>query len=235
MDDPLALAERYLLAVRRGETGHEAAAGLAELPRQRLRTALSTDDDRLTFWTNLYNATAQSVLGADPGVFEARTSFFGAPLARVSGQRLSLDDIEHGLLRRSRPKWGLGYVTHPAPGAFERAFRVEQPDPRIHFALNCGAASCPPIAAYEVDRIDAQLDRATRGYLETETTYDPEEGVVTVPKLLSWYRGDFGGKRGTVRFLREHDVIPADATPDVAYAPYDWSPEVGRFRALSEW
>ncbi|MFW5965106.1 MAG: DUF547 domain-containing protein [Natronomonas sp.] len=134
MDDPLALAEEYLRAVRRDESAHEVTGALRDLPRERLQAALNGDAERLAFWLNVYNATAQSVLSADPAVFEARSSFFGAPLVAVAGRDLSLDDVEHGLLRRSRPKWGFGYVPNPFPDAFERAFRVDERDPRIHFA-----------------------------------------------------------------------------------------------------
>ncbi|WP_156708771.1 DUF547 domain-containing protein [Natronomonas sp. CBA1123] len=235
MDDPLALAEAYLRSVRRSESAHEIAASLRDLPRERLHAALDGDAERLAFWLNVYNATAQSVLSADPAAFEARSSFFRAPLVAVSGRDLSLDDVEHGMLRRSHPKWGFGYVPNPFSDAFERAFRVEERDPRIHFALNCGAASCPPIAAYEADRIDAQLDLASGGYLDSEAVYDAEAGVVTIPRLMLWFRGDFGGRRGILQFLRKYDAIPADVTPDIDYADYDWSLDAGRFAPVSEW
>jgi hypothetical protein len=235
MDDPLVLAEAYLQAVRHDDPTHEVTAALRDLSRERLRATLDADTERLAFWLNVYNATAQSVLAADPAVFEARSSFFGAPLVAVAEQDRSLDSVEHGLLRRSHPKWGFGYVPNPFPDAFERAFRVDERDPRIHFALNCGAASCPPVASYEADRIDAQLDLAAGGYLAAEATYDAESRVVTVPRLMLWFRGDFGGRRGTLRFLREYDVIPADRAPDIDYADYDWSLDVGRFAPVSEW
>ena len=235
MEDPLALAEAYLRAVRHDDPTHEVTAALRDLSRERLRATLDADAERLAFWLNVYNATAQSILAADPAVFEARSSFFRAPLVTVAGQDRSLDSVEHGLLRRSHPKWGFGYVRNPFPDSFERAFRVDERDPRIHFALNCGAASCPPIAAYEADRIDAQLDLATGGYLDAEASYDAESGVVTVPRLMLWFRGDFGGRRGILQFLREYDVIPETAMPDIDYADYDWSLDVGRFAPVSEW
>lgn len=235
MDDPLALAESYLHAVRRGESGNEAAAALRNLSRQGLADALDTDSARLTFWINLYNAAAQSVLTADPSVFEARNAFFSAPLVTVAGHSLSLDAIEHGLLRRSRPKWGFGYVPNPFPNEFEQQFRVSERDPRIHFALNCGAASCPPIAAYETDHIDEQLDLATRGYLDSEVHYDPERKQVRVPRLMLWFIGDFGGLSGIRRFLSDHGTVPSDSHPRIRFSEYDWTLEAGQFASLSEW
>jgi len=126
-------------------------------------------------------------------------------------------------LRRSLFGYSLGYLSNPFAGRFERQFRLTRRDPRVHFALNCGAASCPPIAAYQPDAVDAQLDVATRSYLETETTYDPAKGVVTVPRLLLWFRHDFGGPSGTKDLLRRFDIIPPDANPRLRYGDFDWS------------
>ncbi|MFW5965105.1 MAG: hypothetical protein ACOCQM_09570 [Natronomonas sp.] len=52
---------------------------------------------------------------------------------------------------------------------------------------------------------------------------------------MLWFRGDFGGRCGILQFLREYDVIPASATPDIHYADYDWSLDAGRFAPVSEW
>lgn len=234
-DDPLALAHAYLRAVRAGDspTPHEAA--LRDLPRERLRGALEGDDARLAFWVNVYNATVQSVLDASPEAFDARNAFFSAPLVAVAGERLSLDDVEHGLLRGSRPKWGGGYVRNPVPGAFERAFRVRRRDYRIHFALNCGAAACPPIAAYEADRIDEQLDLATESYLGQAVAYDPRAGVVRVPRLMLWFHGDFGGTDGIRDVLRAFGHIPRSADPRVRFQSYDWTLRTGTFAPVEAW
>jgi hypothetical protein len=235
VDDPLALAHEYLRAVRVGESPTPYEAALRDLPRERLRAALETDDARLAFWTNVYNAAVQSVLGASPEAFEARNAFFTAPLVTVAGERLSLDDVEHGLLRGSRPKWGGGYVQNPFPGAFERAFRVRERDWRVHFALNCGAAACPPVAAYDADRIDEQLDLATESYLGQEVRYNPVADLVRVPRLLLWFVGDFGGRSGIRDILREYDCVPEGASPGLRFRGYDWTLETGTFAPVEEW
>ena len=234
-DDPLALAHAYLRAVRTGDSPTPYEAALRDLPRERLRAALDGDDARLAFWVNVYNAAAQSVLDANPEAFEARNAFFTAPLVTVAGQRLSLDDVEHGLLRGSRPKWGGGYVRNPFPGAFERAFRVRERDYRIHFALNCGAAACPPIAAYDADRVDEQLDLATAAYLGSEVEHDPAAAVVRVPRLLLWFHGDFGGTDGIRDILVEHGCVPQGVSPKVRYHEYDWTLRTGTFAPVEEW
>ena len=145
----------------------------------------------------------------------------------VAGRRLSLDGIEHGLLRRSRWKLGFGYLGNPVPGRFERASRVGLVDPRIHFALNCGAASCPPIAAYDPARLDEQLALASASYLGTEAVMDADG--LRVPALLLWYMGDFGGPRGLRGLLRDAGVEGWQGP--IRFSAYDWTPMPGRWLA----
>ena len=193
-----------------------------------------SDDARLAFWLNVYNASVQDHLARDRSLFEKRgfpptRPIFRRDLVTVAGEAMRLDDVEHGILRRSQSGVGLGYVPRIRTSAFERRHRVDAIDPRIHFALNCGAASCPLVLAYHADDVDTELDAATRGYLETEVSYDPDADVARVPKLFSWYRGDFGGKSGIRAFLREHDAIPADSNPKLAWSEYDWSLKLGAY------
>lgn len=232
--EPLDTAESYLLAVRREADPTPHRKRLATLDPGRLEDALLTRAATTAFWLDVYNAVAQQALRDDPSLFEPRFGIlrpiFRRPLVTVAGHDLSLDEIEHGLLRGSQLGWGLGYLPDPFPSAFERRFRVHSADPRVHFALNCGATSCPPIAVYRADEVDAQLDLATQSYLDAEATYDPTENVARVPRHMLWYRGDFGGRRGIREFLQQYDVIPEDASPRVRYRSYDWSLDLGRFR-----
>ncbi|MFD1511849.1 DUF547 domain-containing protein [Halomarina rubra] len=227
-NDPLALAADFLRAVRYGDptTAHERT--LRDLDPDVLAATLDTDERRLAFWLNVYNASVQVLLDAAPEQFADRRRFFSAPVVAVAGHDLSLDDIEHGILRRSRHSLGLGYLPRRAD-AFERTHRVDERDPRIHFALNCGAESCPPILAYDHETVDERLDTVTAGYLDTEVESDAEGDVVRVPRLLLWYRGDFGGRSGILDLLREYDAVPADASPRLRYRSYDWSLALDRF------
>ncbi len=184
----------------------------------------------LAFWTNCYNAATQLLLDERPELYESRLRtlrFFRADALAVAGTPLSLDDIEHGLLR-GKASLGLGYVPRLFPGAFERRFRLDEPDPRVHFALNCGAVSCPAIRSYDADRIDEQLDRATRAYLR-EVDHDPENGVARVPRVFLWYRGDFGGGDGIRDLLRSYGAIPENASPRLKHRSWDWTPAPAKF------
>jgi hypothetical protein len=227
-DDPLALAEEFLLATRHGESTDAAREGLTALDEQRLSSALDTDDAKLAFWINLYNAVTQDALDRNPDQYDKR-SFFSKPLATVAGQQLSLDDIEHKILRRSYSKFTLGYLRSPFRSGFTGRHALGQRDPRIHFALNCGAESCPPIAAYTADQINEQLDLATRGYLDSHTEYDPDAGRVTVPRVMLWFRGDFGRKRDILDLLVEYEQLPPGAKPRFSYRDWDWSMAPGAF------
>ena len=225
--DPLALARAYLWAARHERDASEATAGLARLDGEVLARSLSDDAARKAFWIDVYHGTVlRHGLGAAGGSL-GRARYFRRPLVSVAGRRLSLDAMEHGLLRRSRWKLGLGYLANPLPSPFERRHRVARLDPRIHFALNCGAASCPPIATYEPEHIDEQLELATRAYLRAETR--SVDGGLAVPALLLWYVGDFGGPRGLRRLLRHHGIEGAGGR--LRFRPYDWTPDPGRWNS----
>jgi len=235
VEDPRLLARGYVRATAgiEGDPRRYRDA-LAAVDPETLSDALDGDDARLAFWLNVYNASVQDHLSREPELFEKRgfpprRLIFTRDLVTVAGESLSVDDVEHGILRRSQRAWGLGYLPRLRPSAFERRHRVDALDPRIHFALNCGARSCPPVLEYTADGVADELDRATASYLDAEVDYDPGSGEATVPRLFSWYRGDFGGKRGIRSFLREHDAIPADADPRLRWRDYDWTLKLGQY------
>ena len=72
--------------------------------------------------------------------------------------------MEHGLLRRNRPHPATGVVPFTSDKDPRRAWMADQLDPRIHFALVCGAKSCPRIRVYHGATLDADLDAAARTF-----------------------------------------------------------------------
>jgi hypothetical protein len=228
---PTAVARDLLVAYRSGAPPDSHLATLSAFDEDDLAPVRDDRSRALAFWLNLYNAGTQWLLAERPGRYESPlriVRFFSATCVTLAGARLSLDDIEQGILR-GRSKYGLGYLPRLLPGDFEVRHRLDDPDPRIHFALNCGAASCPAIRVYEPDRIDDQLDLATRTYLDATVEYDPDSGTARIPRVFLWYRGDFGGRRGIRSFLRHHDAIAADASPRLRYRSWDWSRAAGKF------
>jgi len=224
-----AVSHHFLRAVRLEEEVEPWEDALEGLSREDLTPVLQERAPGLAFWINVYNAATQLRLRRDPDSFGDRARFFGKPALRVAGKPLSLDDVEHRILRGGRPKLGLGFI----PGIFSRppfpGLRLPL-DPRIHFALNCGAASCPPIAAYTASGIDRELDLATRSYLEQEVEYDRERRTATLPRICLWYMGDFGGFPGLRTILREHQIIPSSHSPSIRFSSYDWQATPGSFK-----
>ena len=228
--DYLKISSDWLYAIRLGEPADSLRALLAGADESVLRAALSDDDKRKAFWINVYNAVTQATLKADPARYKKRSKFFKAKLANIAGQRLSLDDIEHGILRRSKAKLSLGYFNSLFKSRFEKALRVDRLDPRIHFALNCGARSCPPVAYYEADKINEQLQGAMDGHLKAETDFDSTANRAAVTAFMGWFRADFGGKRGIRKLLRNAGAIPAGASPRIAFKKYDWNLYLDNFK-----
>ena len=160
--------------------------------------SLSRNDQR-AFWINVYNVLvihATAVKGWPSSPLQ-RKSFFSETSYHVSGHDISLDGIEHGVLRGNSPPPAL---LLPAGRSFTntdpRRFWALPLDPRIHFALNCGARSCPPIRVYSGENIEEELTAVAEAFLEGELKVKEGQGkegvTVVTSKLLQWYSGDFG-------------------------------------------
>ena len=221
------LAENFLYNVRTGEPYHQMLDALQNANQDVLLSQLNSDDKRKAFWLNIYNALIQVKLKQSPGQFQDRNSFFSKDILIIAGHNLSFDDIENGILRHSKIKISMGYLGKVFVGDFERKFRVDTLDFRIHFALNCGAKSCPPIAYYSFDKINDQLNLAASSFLKNECRIDAN--TVWVPKILSWFNGDFGGKDGIITLLRKYKVITVAMKPYIKYLDYNWKLTLGSF------
>lgn len=212
-----------------------------ELLTKHLKTvdisALSLDE-RKAFMINIYNSLTihglvQGVLG-DPLSNTSRLKFYASTAYVINGVVLSLNDIEHGILRGNRlSPVPLSSVPFSSDDTSRLALTLDL-DPRIHFALNCGARTCPPIGVYSADLLDSQLSRATRGYLN-ETTVNLEENRVSISMLFKWYRSDFGTSDGEIlSWIETHAAEPIavqikscrekhSTRPVIVYLPYDWN------------
>jgi hypothetical protein len=238
--DKLSYAElsmELVKAVRDEDETEPITQRLAKVSEDELYNDLETEAEKKAFWLNIYNAYIQILLLEDPGLFEDRNSWFGynffsSPQVVIAGKELSFDDIEHGIMRRSKIKLSMGYLDQWFVDDFVERFWWDEVDPRIHFALNCGAASCPYIAVYEPNRVEEQLDITTKNYLEQTTDYYPDENKVEVNKLMSWFRADFGGPSGAIQMLKEYGVIPENANPSISYKEYDWTLELGNYQDI---
>jgi hypothetical protein len=229
--DPLALS-RQILAEARAISAPEQCARLDALTGQLHGLEpdrIDGDDARIAFWVNLYNALVVHCLCLRPlpGSLLFHLRLFNRIAYRVGRHVYPLNVIENGVLR----------VNRRPPYRLRRPLRASDPrlavapsaiDPRIHFALNCGARSCPPIRAYEPESLDEQLDVAAGAYLESETRVEPQQRRVTLPRLMRLYAADFGDRDEQLRFAARYLPQLADwldertARIRVAYGRFDW-------------
>lgn len=203
---------------------------LKNLNLEELRSQLSTDKKKKAFYINIYNAMVQYELRNKPQHFEDRSQLFKMQFISIANHRFSLDDIEHGLLRNSQVKWGLGYIKRWFPGKIEKQLRVNELDYRVHFALNCGAGSCPSIAFYEAEWIEDDLKAAEVNFVESQCRYDKISNSVHVSKIFNWFKGDFNGKKGIYQLLETYKIILKGTRPKIVYDPYNWELLLEQYR-----
>ena len=218
--EPIELSKQLLEDVRNGESHSEILREIKEIDRDRLENKLDTDAKKKAFWINFYNAESQLIVEEHP-ILHRMKLVFSIPFSHVAGKRLSLNKIEYGILRRSRSI--IGTKKHFEP-RFEKRFRVDKVDPRIHFALNCGSESCPAIRFYEAEKIDEQLDAATENYLSQ--TVEMEGDVIKVPKMFDWFDADFGGIHGVREFLEYYGYTDFDR---IQYKKFVWTQDTRDF------
>lgn len=206
-------SQNFLLAIKTEQPYTAFRDTLRTIDLGRLEKELRSPDQKLAFWINTYNSLVQAKILDDVSAFEDQTKFFKTADQEIGGTKLSLDDIESGILRlkpRSSNK------------AFFKAFRVDHIDPRIHFTLNCGARSCPPVAFYSPEHLEEELAAAELSFVTQTSEYDAVENQVTISELFDWFAEDFGGKAGVIRLLKRLGIVPQAADPEIRYSPYDW-------------
>jgi hypothetical protein len=214
----------------RASPGWAAAAARAGALRSLSLGDLTGRQTRLAFWINVYNAMVFHgivALGIRRTVWEMR-GFFARVAYRVGDFTLTADDVEHGILRGNAPHGLLR--RRPFGGRDPRlALAVHPVDPRIHFAITCGAQSCPPVGVYRAAALDQQLDLAARSFLNQEVALDAR-GCVICSRILEWYAADFEPAGGLGTFLARYldagtvrDAVTARARPCDEFRAYDWS------------
>jgi hypothetical protein len=195
---------------------------------------LKDREQRLAFWINIYNAAVIHgviELGLEQSV-KKFTRFFDRVTYEIGGSSFTLNEMEHGILRGNR--------RHPyrllrpfCKNDSRIEFSIIPLDPRFHFALVCGARSCPPISFYEAGQIDFQLRVAAEGFINSsQVEIRPQERILLISRIFKWYRVDFGGSRAAMldmllKFLDEgekKDFLKRNKDRiRIRYQPYDWS------------
>ena len=203
------------------------ASTLSDIGPARTPERFITQDDRLAYYINAYNAlTVLAVLDHWPiasvqdvhGWLEPRPGFgffYGLRFA-LDGSKTNLYDLENQVIR-----------------GFE--------DARIHAAINCASISCPPLAPYAYDSrtLGAQLDRVTTAFCSSprHVRIDEEAQEIQLSAIFDWYRADFEeharrlGAPATVEGFITAFAVPEVAEAlergqkagfEVVFRPYDW-------------
>ena len=194
------ISEDLLLAVKMQQPVESLIAELKNLDLFEVQSYLKNDALKKAFWVNIYNAYFQILRKVNNS---EKPKIFTQKLIEIANSNWSLDDIEHGILRHYRYKYSLGYAPQLFVSKTIKNLAVNKIDYRIHFALNCGAVSCPPIAFYKTSNIERQLEMATLSFLEAETDCFEDKKEVHVSRIFLWFLGDFGGKMGIRKILKE--------------------------------
>lgn len=182
---------------------------------QKVKPTSLNRDEAFAYWVNLYNAvTVDVVIDAYPvksirdiksgGVYSLGP--WGRKIATVEGVTLSLNEIEHELLR------------------------AHFGDNRVHYAVNCASIGCPDLRLepWTGEGLDAALDAAARAYVNSRRGVAVENGAVVASSIYKWFRKDFGANDAEVlaHFLKYADADLAAGLVGktrIAKHRYDWT------------
>lgn len=169
--------------------------------------------EQMAFWINAYNAyTIRLVLDHYPVASikdigsKIKIPFVTTPWAikffSIGGEKMSLDNIEHGTLRK------------------------KYNDPRIHFALVCASMSCPLLRneAYTAAKLDSQLDDQGRDFLNNSAKNKISPASAQLSKYFDWYKGDWEKNGQSVeKWVNKYSTTKIDAKTKVSFLDYNWS------------
>ncbi len=164
------------------------------------------ENDRKAYLINAYNLLViKGVVDAYPiASVQDVAGFFDRKRHRFDGRSVTLNELEKEMLLQ------------------------EYPDPRLHFALVCGALGCPPLipAAYLPSQLEEQLEAQTRQALNNPSfiRVDSANKAAEISTLFQWYASDFGATAtGILNYINSYRDQPIPPGYQLDYYPYDWS------------
>lgn len=203
---------------RYGAVSSQDKAALKGYIRSLEKTPISqyNRDEQRAYWVNLYNALTIRVvldhwpvdsildIGISPGLFSKGP--WGKKLLSIEDEAVSLDDIEHRILR---PIWN---------------------DPRTHYSVNCASMGCPNLAveAFTAENMERLLEDGARAFINHPRGVKANNGKLVVSSIYVWFKSDFGGNdQSVIEHLRRYadaDLVKALAgISKIASDQYDWS------------
>jgi hypothetical protein len=164
-------------------------------------TASTNKNASLAYWINAYNAFTLQLIVNNYPVKSITNLSGGKPwdvkFIDLGGKKYSLNQIENDIIR------------------------PQCKDARIHFALNCAAVSCPPLAntAYTEANVQALLTARTKSFLNNTSANELSASKATVSKLFDWYKADFGD---VATFINQYSATKLNGNAVIAYKEYNW-------------
>ena len=163
--------------------------------------------EQYAYWINLYNAvTVDLILDAYPvksitklgGLFSFGP--WGDDVVSISGKSLTLNDIEHRILR---PIWQ---------------------DPRTHYAVNCASLGCPNLQpqAFTADNTETLLEQAASEFVNSDKGVLIKNNKLQLSSIYEWFAVDFGNREQLIKHLNQYRTQPVKNTDKISY-DYDWS------------
>ncbi len=162
----------------------------------------SNKNDQLAYWINTYNIHTIKLLADNYPIKSIQNLDGGKPWdvkrIMINGITYSLNQIENDIIR------------------------TKYNDARIHFAVNCGAKSCPPLhnQAFEPNTIDNQLNILTKKFINNPKFQNINASNGTISKIFEWYSKDFGN---VITFINKYSTVKLKNDAKIQYQTYDWT------------
>ena len=168
-------------------------------------------DEQYVTWVNIYNAVTIAYIRDRYPTKSIRSGYIIGPwkkvFATVDGVKISLNDIEHEVLRK---QWS---------------------EPRTHYAVNCASFGCPNLkaSAWETETLEADLTQAAKDYINHPRGVTiRRDGRLKVSTIYKWFKADFGTSEANViahlsEYAEPELLAKIQARPDIKNYEYDWS------------
>lgn len=170
---------------------------------QNVPSSSASKNERLAFWINAYNANTIKLIVDNYPVASIMDLYGGKAFdqkwIKMGGETLSLNDIENNKIR------------------------AKFNEPRIHFAVNCAAMSCPPILnkAWTAANVQSNLDARATAFINNSVYNKISAGSVQISKIFEWYAKDF--PTDIVSYLNKYSKTTINNSAKVGYIEYDWA------------
>jgi ribosomal protein S18 len=159
---------------------------------------------QLAFWINVYNAnTIKLIVDNYPteSINKVAAKPWDKPIAKIGDKTYTLNQIENEIIRPT--------------------FK----EPRIHFAVNCAAKSCPRLLneAFAPEKLESQLEKMAKAFVNNKEANTLEEKKVELSNIFNWYKADFDASGGVIAFINKYSDIKIKDNAKISYKDYNWN------------